>query len=416
MPKRKARTNNASNKRAGGRNRAWSSSVGTRYQKQYWINPTVGRGKNVRNDAVSSAEATACMAVALNAFSDKTTQPRFPDGKANESVGMKYQMINEIEQAQNGSIELLFFPGLNCCVNIRNCTSKSLGARNSQMNTVPVTKVQRLTNHITGSIKKGADDNGKTPLTMTQIDERSVAKWRVVSYGMLLSLVNNSEENDGWWEACRITPPNDAREYRVIHNLALSALNMGDSQPFTFFPEVPQLTSSQMLNQASYTTGKLRNIHNVIFQLNPEFEDREFVDLAEEVTLTTKTSGYSNTIGFPLDALNSPNGGTTADHTSYNGTELERQGVLSTRIQDEAVSQFLDTSFDAIFIRIHGVPQSTVRSPSRLTIHTVMNQEIVYDEKALNAKFHKGSVYHHAHERIKGTPSAGQPNKMTNFS
>lgn len=407
MPPVKKRS--SSKKRKGGYTRAWSNSVGTRYENQYWINPTVGRGKSIRNKAVSSAEATACMAVALNAFSDRTMQPRFPDGKASESVGMKYQMINEIEQARGEEIEIIFFPGLNTCVHIRGATSKSLGQVTSAPNQAQ-TKVQRITTHITGIVAPNSSDGSGTPdgVVMKQQNERAVAKWRIVSYGLLLSLVNNSEENDGWWEACRITVSNDAREYMVMADTA----NTTASQPFTFVPDVPRLTSSEMLNQASYTTGKLRNIHNVLFQLNPEFEDREFVDLADEVFIKTENQ-LTDRAAYPLDDEDGPSNAGTA---TYGASKLLRQGVLSTRIQDEAVAQFIDTAFDAIYIKIHGVDDSTGRSPSRLTCHSVMNQEIVYDESALNAKFHQGSVYHHAHARIKGTPAAGQPNKVNNFA
>lgn len=394
-----------SRRRTSTARRAWSNSVGTRFRKQYWINPTVGRGKSIRNKTVSSSEAAACMAVALNAFSDKTMQPRFPDGKANESVGMKYQMINEVEYTVDGEMEIIFFPGLNCAIHVQHATSKSLGAQTSTDNNAQ-TKVQRITNHITGPVETAGD-----LVTMQQVDERHVAKWRVVSYGLLLSLVNNSEENDGWWEACRITPSNDIRQYGVtVAGTGGSAEGPYGTQPLTFWHDIPVLTSSEMLNQASYTTGKLRNIHNVLFQLNPEYEDREFVDLSKETTM--RVPSLSAAYGIPLDAGNNayPPGA-----TQWLGGKCERSDNSSPRINDEAVSQFIDGAFDAIFIRIHGVDNSSGRSPSRLTMHSVMNQEIVYDEKALNAKFHQGSVFHHAHERIKGTPSAGQPNQMVNL-
>ena len=405
-----------------GGSRAWSNSVGTRFRQQYWVNPTVGRGKSIRGNPVSSNEATSCMAVALNAFSDKTMQPRFPDGKASESVGMKYQMINEIEYTRSGTMELIFFPGLNCCVHIKNATSKSLELETNQANTAP-TKIQRVTNHITGAVTFQAGTPGSVPniVEMTQVTERAVAKWRVVSYGLLLSLVNNSEENDGWWEACRITPSNEMSDYFVSLATQDAA---GDTpvgttvvQPFNVFPHVPNLSSSEMLNQASYATGKLRNIHNVVFQLNPEYDDREFVDLAKRTLVNVDDvpagDALAGRTGWPLDAdfgslLN--NYGSAQGH---GGRRLTNNlSLQSNRVGDEIVSQFIDPAFDAIFIRIHGVGSSEGRSPSRLTMHSVMNQEIVYDEKALNAKFHQASVFHKSHEMIKGSPSAAQPNLL----
>ena len=366
----------------------------------YWVNPTVGRGKSLRGHRSNTHEANACMKVALDAFSDATTQPRFPDGKASESVGMKYQMINEVEATVGGIMELVFFPGLNTCVTITNATSKSLGPETSAQNAFP-TKIQRISNHVTGDVTV----NGNV-FTFEQQDERHIAKWRVVSYGLLLSLVNNSEENDGWWEACRITPSNDITDYGM--SAGIGTLGTPVNQPFNFFHNIPSLTSSEMLNSASYSTGKLRNIHNVVFQLNPEYDDHEFVDLAKVSEIDPGPAATLGNIGQPFDGLVPPTGA-----TAFQGVTLTKGNNASTRVNDEIVEQFIDGTFDAIFIRIHGVDNSLGGRQSRLTLHTVMNQEIVYDEKALNAKFHQGQVWHSSHGKIKGGLAAGQANSTT---
>ena len=240
----------------GGRKRlktkTWSNSVGTRWKTKFFVNPTLGSGKSIRSRARSNTpEANACMAVALNAFSDKTMQPRFPDGKASESVGMKYQMINEIEYTELSTMEIIFFPGLNTCIHVKNATSKSLGARTSPENQYQG-KIQRVSNHVTGDVSVQTSASGTQVFRFEQANERHVAKWRVVSYGLLLSLVNNSEENDGWWEACRITPSNDISDYAVSANVDPASPTI--TQPFNFFHKVPNLTSSEMLNSASYCT------------------------------------------------------------------------------------------------------------------------------------------------------------------
>lgn len=45
--------------------------------------------------------------VATNTFSDETMQQRFHDGKATESVGLEYQLINEIEYTPAGTISFV---------------------------------------------------------------------------------------------------------------------------------------------------------------------------------------------------------------------------------------------------------------------------------------------------------------------
>ena len=384
------------------RRATWSNSVGTRVQPRYWNNPTVGQGKDIRRDGrPTTLEAQDCLAVTIDAFSDKTMQPRVPDGKATESVGMKYQMINELEQMSNETLDILFFPGLNCCAHVKGGNSKSI----SILQNAALTKIQRITSHVTGKVTL---DGTTGEITFTQTAERAVAKWRLVSYGMLLSLVNNSEENDGWWEACRITASNDVHDYNV--SLSVPSMEIAPIvQPINFFPKIPELSSSEMLNQGSYSTGKLRNIHNVTFQLNPEFDDRNFVDLTNCAKIDPGPTSTLVSMGFPLDGKTPPKD--APDTNTYKGISLSTAPKCN-RVNDEVISQFIDNSFDSIFIRIHGVGASVVgRSPSRLTMHTVMNQEIVYDEKALNAKFHQGAVYHKLHDNVTGNAKAAQPNK-----
>jgi hypothetical protein len=423
---------------------AWSNSTGTRYERPEWTNPTIGRGKGIRaGGRDDSALGAKCLSVAINAFSDATQQPRFPDGKANESVGMKYQMINEIEAVTGGEIEILFFPGLNACILVKDAVSKSLGERSTFENSA-TTKLQRVENHVSGEVRlelinptapapQYSLDNLK--VTFTQPEERMVAKWRAVSYGLLLSLVNNSEENDGWWEACRISPPADAREFAmslIYPNLTVAQINTSPreftqfphiTQPFNIFPVMPQISSSQMLNTPSYSTGKLRNIHNVIFQLNPDFGTHEFIDMNRSTTING-TSFFDQDVaaeGHPFDvdtaALGNPqqprdNGAPLTALAAHKGITF---GRAVPQIEDTPLDTFFDHTFDAIFIRIHGVDGKGGRSPSRLTMHSVMNQEIIYDEKAHNARFHQPSVYHRGHDKLKSSVSAAQVNKVSNL-
>lgn len=387
--------------------RVWSNSVGTRVRPKAWVNPTVGTGASIRSGMERNTPyAKACMEVALNAFSRATKQPRFPDGKVTESIGLHYQMMNEIEAApgSSGNIDIIFFPGINACMTIRGATTPDLGPPTSPQNAA-LSKLQRVSNHVTGNVEIVGDQ-----LVFEQVPQLYVAKWRLVSAGCMFSLINNSEENDGWWEACRITPSSDIRDYGFSYS---PMANPDDcyGQPINVFHTIPQLTSSEMLNQSSYSTGKLRHINNVLFSLNPEYGDRDFIDLARrtEIELSPGAGANLTPVGMPLHGLIKPDGG-----LDYVGATFAATASTSPRVNDEVISSLIDTTFDAIYIRIHGVDNSNGRNPSKLTMYTAMNHEIVYDEKAHNAKFHAGhAVYHDKHDQIKGEPYAAQSNLIT---
>lgn len=354
------------------RNTPWSNSVGTRYAQRALYNPTVGGGKRIRSrHSADTAEARACRSVVLNAFSDATQQPRFPDGKATESIGFRGQMITEVSQNTPGTIDLLFFAGINTCVVMSGADGTSL---NDTQNAAPV-KHMTLNRHCRADITSTAA-SGVTEVNVDQAASTMIAKWRVVSYGLLLSLVNNADENDGWWEAIRITPSNDKGDY-VLAQRQVGTDSVED-QPVALLHRMPALSSSQMLANQSYSTGKLRNIHNVTFQLNPEMNTHEFSDLSKIAKINGIAGGD---LSCPLDA---------------NANEIDNPITLAedafNRASSSHVDGWVDLQYDAIFIRIHGQNGTNGKAPSRLTCHTVMNQELVYDERSENQKFHQQPI------------------------
>ena len=370
--------------------------------RAWWLksyNPTASRrGRTFRTARdMNSREAAACLHVAMHPFSDQTNMPRFPDGKVDESVGLQYKVAAEFRQqtTASGNLELLFFPGLNCCVTVNASISNQLGLEVSAENQYQE-KIITQPNHVTGNIT----DNG-TSLTFTQQRERMVAKWRGVSYGMRILCLNNEEEADGHFKACRITPSNNIEDYGVSFSPGAT------SQPLYLYHKIPQLTVADILNQRSFCMDRLAQIGDYIFQLNPENQDREFVDLTEASTLELGAAGANTNQGMPFDGLVLPAGGAT-----YEGRNFVQSATQSSRIQDESISQFIDLTFDAIYVRIFGRDGTTGRLATNLHVLCFMNQELVYDEKAHNTKFHQRTVYHSGHKKVKGIVKAAHKNRI----
>jgi len=110
--------------------------------------------------------------------------------------------------------------------------------------------------------------------------------------------------------------------------------------------ELPSVdVERQLVENPTYVTGKLRDIHRHVFQLAPQGSDHDFRELPSAF-LSGNPVGNTN----PL----------------------------------------LDDNFDAIYIRIHGRTGS--ESPTRIMTHIVSNQEVIYDEAATLCRYHSETV------------------------
>lgn len=80
-----------------------------------------------------------------------------------------------------------------------------------------------------------------------------IKEFRIVSAGLKLSLVNNSDTNNGYWEAIRV--PNENIDFvGVKADLVSYCAN----------------ATANLIDQPSYCTGKLKDIHKYVFQLKPD--------------------------------------------------------------------------------------------------------------------------------------------------
>ena len=90
-----------------------------------------------------------------------------------------------------------------------------------------------------------------------------LSKWRLISSGIKLSLINNSDSNDGYFEAIRFT----------------SGLTQGGNVDQSILrAELANIVTSSMIDQPSYVAGKLRDIHKYQFQLKPDGINHDFQD------------------------------------------------------------------------------------------------------------------------------------------
>lgn len=256
------------------------------------------------------------LAVYRNAFSTATTNPKIPDGKAYHSSGVRLQAVKEWINDGTTTMDFLVFPGLN-----NGLIMAKANTTNGRYMAYP--------NH--------AMFTGSGSL-FTQSPDGLIDKWRVVSQALKITLINNSDENDGWWEAIRVQL--SATNPIKLDSVAGGVVVGTDSPP----EELPGVdVERQMVENPTYVSGKLRDIHRHIFQLAPQGADHDFIEL---------TPGVDNELDTKLGLV--------------------------------------DRNFDAIYIRIHG--RTGTESPTRIMTHMVSNQEVVYDEGATLCRYHSETV------------------------
>lgn len=264
------------------------------------------------------SEISSNLAVYANAFSTASTSPRIPDNKVYSSCGVRLQAVGEFVNDNTAPMEFLLFPGLNNALCAFSCTGGQVG--DGTVGTLP------FTNH--------AKIDLSTPGVFNQDPGTSIHKWRGVSCAMKVTLVNNSDENDGWFEAIRVQG-SDTSGFALTEVAAGLAVIAAGAGPL---PAI-NVGITNLVEHPTYITGKLRDIHKYMFQLNPQGSDHEF-----EI--------------------------------------LPRNGNIR-----EATEAYLDNeNFDFIYLRVHG--RAGASTPTRLMIHTIFNQEIIYDEASTMVRYH----------------------------
>lgn len=249
------------------------------------------------------ASDAAQVAILTDPFS-LVSQPKLWDGKKQASSGIRLRTTGELTLSQVGPTYLCLVPGL---------------STNLSWQTDPAADYFNLP--FRGHLA-------------TAVDRSNVKLARIVSTGMRLTMINNSDQNEGYWEAARISvQPSDftvdvvtgALRYKLIQPVdpLLPGTGLAGANP------IPNITLS---NHQTYQSGKLRDLETVQFKLNSVDNDHDFTPIFEPPT----------------------------------------------------ADMFLDQTFDMLLIKLHGRQQNT--GPTQLMYDAVSNQEVIYLEETSLAR------------------------------
>lgn len=307
----------------------------------------------------SSTLSKRYLQVFLDPFSNASHTPRIPDGKVISSTGHKFHHravmnVPTPPTGQEAVANLLLQP----------CLTTPL-----IVETLPSTNIRETRSFVQEDLLLigTSDDPGTGDWTGTQIPANEIFKWRVVSYGLHLYLLNTAEQNDGWFEAARVATDHKSGDYGFwAPNNTTSTLHLLEKE------SKMRLSASDIVNLPSYSQGRLREINNVIFSLHPDGNEHDFVQLRETYDIPD------------ADSAPKPNAQYFPNFTDTAVLAYKFNGTTHSQSMEHFVHSLLDPGWDSVLVNLYCRSDGA----TQLLVHVVQNVELVYNDRCINSRFH----------------------------
>lgn len=327
------------------------------------------------------------LSVVKNPFSMATNQPKIPDGKSQTSLSRRLRLCKEVTNNFNGStgaIHIVMMPILGCPVMAFDCVATDTKFKKKW---VPFFFKGAGIGYSSYTEVLGTADTTQfdEDVTMATYQGTEMSKWRIVSEGLRLQLMNVMDENDGWWEACRFNWRESVANYGIMQEApgdagewfddptALASYKNANGGRYLVHPDTSlntYLGSLNLLTQPGYESGLLRDINKKQFVLAPHGCESEFNKIPDQ----TAYLQIQPTEGQFRDII--PNNLTTDQSMGMYQHSLGCKEILNS---------FLDQSWDALYLRIH--PRAQALGGSKLLMHTIQNLELCYPPNSLLAEY-----------------------------
>lgn len=359
-----------------------------------------------------------------NPFSLKNLDPKWPDGLCNSSRGVQMKRTTEL----NGSeIVIALIPGyVNWCfafqwdevdnrwnLLMNHCDNTYIMSHLEQAHIIatPSTVPQEYTYEYAFGAQQDSQDIG------TKVHEPEFSSWRGVSYGLRMMNVNSDHDNDGWFECVRTSRnafvnrlglalilqnpppegPTGANVYEIEDRLAKSSYGDREKDNIYIKPGCvfPLTSTAQEWFSArnwaimpSYASGKLKELKDFVFSLNPEkahndFQKIEYTpfsyteSISEKISINTNigvaynnydTSQWFDELIIDLDTDYAVVGMVTENQDSAGGNTKFTRWVNFQK-------GFTSPNFDIILVKIHGLANT------RTVVSSVANLEFQINER-----------------------------------
>lgn len=325
-------------------------------------------GAGGRRMAIPSEHRDSVMAM-LNPFANRSGAKR-PDGAVPESHALSHRISAQITCAPvpetpdtfgGGVTHIVMIPGLHC---------GAIGMNGNGTGTD--------TPYLPGYYKWATDSfidgkfqgNAATATTINEFNiQGSINKWRVVSQGMRLKLLNTFEKNDGWFQSVRLNYKLNLAHWEVYAGLTggIAGETVLITNDTSYMRPTKQLIIDECLNKElaehkSYTCGSLAEIGNFQWDLGSYSRNNEFNNIREKYILPNGAITPVDAPGPGPDALAKLVSGYNQGAALYDATN--------------------DSHYDLIYIRIF--PGA---AGSNLLADLVSHHEVCYDLDTPLAKF-----------------------------
>lgn len=283
------------------------------------------------------------LAVMRNAFSTATTAPKVPDGKCSHSVGQR-NAFSFTKASKDGRITICMEPSIAVPLLVSTVLKPTTATLEASINNAQLCLKNPALSATTG-IFSGVKDM------------QSLDRYRIVSQGMRVTPINNSESNNGWFEAIRVASTFDRRHLEAYEPKGVVVVPGG--------------------TVTSVTTGDS--------------------GMAVDVTTPANTGGFGLSIAAEGDMFNADN---WANHPSYVTGRLRDLGKHYFGLQcigdrdpsfftddQSSGSMLFDQNYDVIYLRIYSTPATDLAVQTAVHIHCVQNVEGTYDAQSAMSRF-----------------------------
>lgn len=364
------------------------------------------------------------MSTLYNPFSLKNLDPKWPDGLCTSSTGIQLRRTSEI----NGSeIIIALVPGLvNWCFaytwDEQNNVPVIMMNHADTMSVLSVYETNMLLNILDQPVVTIGNSTSIADMA-AQPSQPIYSSWRGVSYGMRMMNVNTDHDNDGWFECVRTTRnvflnrlgialrlPTGAD---ITNDSGISPISLGQREkdniyvkPGCIFPltETAQewFSARNWALMPSYASGKLKELKDFVFTLNPEKTHNDFIPMQFTPIkaysqgnlggpnklwikyLTYNTTSYTDEF-VTIDGLTAPN-----DNWRVYGMPTEDEDALNSdtfQQWTDLQKGFSSENFDMILVKIHGLANT------KTVVSSVANLEFQLNERTNIGHHHLTNSY-----------------------
>jgi len=295
--------------------------------------------------------------------------PKIPDGKMEKSLGRRFKQVDSI--SINGDATIFVYPSFGCVATIQGGVNKGIVDGSEKIHHLLTNTSCYLTN-----VEGGATQTQSTS-NMYLREFSQVNRRRIVSQGLRLSLTNDDQTNDGWFESYRIPFKRVIDSTLSLINPTLYQQNPSSnmvggvsivySKPTDFFDE----DIVTRLQNSTYRTGLLRDISKLEFNIKHTTTDRDPVTAFSTSGVLLKGVNY-----IPNNLASAPSAFINAADVDYvwSGSTTGRMLLQNTATVQDIYEKMFDFGMDIIVIKIHAG-----NSGSNFLVEGIQNVESVHE-------------------------------------